>query len=215
MEVVLSSPPEYLRFVTLVNGKIPTEVPQLQNNIKLWPYWATFMYPALMKNLPASKLTQQPSKRPPLKPLNEIYKKAEIYRMPDPKPPSNEPSGIRCTEKGCNKTYRQYAGLQYHMQRVHNVAGLKPLTLSLICPFQLCQKNYSSITGIRNHLKNCHLQPIHFKEDHLNSQEKDIVPNLKCPVYPCKAKACTQSQMRIHILKNHFWSYSNSQHVTL
>lgn len=191
--VVLGPSPQYLCFVMHVHGQPPADNLPLQGHIRFWPYWAAFLYPSLMHFNPET------IRRPPPGPLNEIYKRVGKLCPPE----ASQTNLFCCSQKGCDKSYRQQAGLLYHMQHTHKLwDGLR-----LECPFHLCQKVYSSTTGMRNHLKNCHLQPHHFDEDSHPEPTTEIV---QCPIPPCSASLCTQRKIRQHLVLNHFLSMATS-----
>ncbi|KAJ9078079.1 hypothetical protein DSO57_1010451 [Entomophthora muscae] len=152
------------------------------NNMRLnsschWPCWAYFFYPSL---LPKHALLKIP---------------APTYCQPL----------FRCQEPSCGKIYKQLAGLQYHIAHSHRKAPAK--TIMLKCPFIPCKNTYQSTTGMCNHLKKFHLDPIHFEHDKLALPAKSI--HSACPIHPCTFTCMNLAHLRNHIVKSHFWSSSD------
>lgn len=106
---------------------------------------------------------------------------------------------FRCQEHGCGKAFQQVADLHHHLANHRR----PPKPKALKCPFLPCKNTYQSATGMCNHLKKFHLDPIHFERD--KHAPASPLP-ATCPIVPCEHSSPNLAQLRLHIVKKHFWS---------
>ncbi|KAJ9058003.1 hypothetical protein DSO57_1017152 [Entomophthora muscae] len=175
---------EYLEFLKAFAD--PNHDFSLNAHLTYFPFWACFRYPCL-KPIP------HPAKKPC------PYSSMLVFQASSPLPQRT----FRC--HACDRHFKQKAGLQYHISRAHpndpaNQHSRCRLSMNLQCPFTPCTNIYTSLTGIRHHLKMNHLNQPH--PDTANSRHA-------CPIPPCQTACPSLNQLKRHLLSAHFWSFNH------